>query len=87
MERRRITEVDESVIFSMQTFVVKLASGIAALVVSICLAVSHLSQDTTGEAVAAAGGSVIILRLTMTVLPIAGLLAAVLFFHKKYKLG
>ncbi len=78
---------DESVIFSMQTFVVKLASGIAALVVSICLAVSHLSQDTTGDAVAAAGGSVIILRLTMTVLPIAGLLAAVLFFHKKYKLG
>ena len=78
---------DESVIFSMQTFVVKLASGIAALVVSICLAMSHLSQDTTGEAVAAAGGSVIILRLTMTVLPIAGLLAAVLFFHKKYKLG
>ena len=78
---------DESVIFSMQTFVVKLASGIAALVVSISLAMSHLSQDTTGEAVAAAGGSVIILRLTMTVLPIAGLLAAVLFFHKKYKLG
>ncbi len=78
---------DESVIFSMQTFVVKLASGIAALVVSICLSVSHLSQDTAGDAVAAAGGSVIILRLTMTVLPIAGLLAAVLFFHKKYKLG
>lgn len=78
---------DESVIFSMQTFVVKLASGIAALVVSICLSVSHLSQDTAGDAVAAAGDSVIILRLTMTVLPIAGLLAAVLFFHKKYKLG
>mgnify|MGYP003036011865 FL=1 len=28
---------DESVIFSMQTFVVKLASGVAALIASICL--------------------------------------------------
>lgn len=77
---------DESVIFSMQTFVVKLASGIAALVVSICLSVSHLSTDTAVDAVAA-GGSVIILRLTMTVLPIAGLLAAVIYFHKKYRLN
>ena len=32
---------DESVIFSMQTFVVKLASGIAALVASICLSVCN----------------------------------------------
>ena len=30
---------DESVIFSMQTFVVKLASGVAALLASVCLAV------------------------------------------------
>lgn len=34
---------DESVIFSMQTFVVKLASGVAALVVSICLSLSTLA--------------------------------------------
>lgn len=77
---------DESVIFSMQTFVVKLASGVAALVVSVCLSLSHLSQDTavvTGEA-AQAGGSLVGLRMTMTVLPIAGLLLAVFYFHKKY---
>ena len=37
---------DESVIFSMQTFVVKLASGVAALVASICLTVCNLSQNT-----------------------------------------
>ncbi|MBP3195991.1 MAG: MFS transporter, partial [Butyrivibrio sp.] len=37
---------DESVIFSMQTFVVKLASGIAALVASICLTVFNIQQDS-----------------------------------------
>ena len=77
---------EESVIFSMQTFVVKLASGVAALVVSVCLSLSHLSQDTAvvaGEA-AQAGGSLVGLRMTMTVLPIAGLLLAVFYFHKKY---
>ncbi|MGN1155028.1 MAG: MFS transporter, partial [Agathobacter sp.] len=43
---------DESVIFSMQTFVVKLASGIAALVASICLSVFNISNsNSTFEAV------------------------------------
>ena len=39
---------DESVIFSMQTFVVKLASGIAALVASISLAVFDIQADSSG---------------------------------------
>ncbi len=40
---------DESVIFSMQTFVVKLASGIAALVASVCLTIFNIQQnDNTG---------------------------------------
>ncbi len=39
---------DESVIFSMQTFVVKLASGIAALVASVCLAVFDIQADSSG---------------------------------------
>lgn len=39
---------DESVIFSMQTFVVKLASGIAALVASVCLAVFNIQEDSQG---------------------------------------
>ena len=38
---------DESVTFSMQTFVVKLASGVAALIASICLQICNLSNDTT----------------------------------------
>ncbi|MBO4636586.1 MAG: MFS transporter [Clostridiales bacterium] len=37
---------DESVIFSMQTFVVKLASGIAALVASVCLALFNIQADS-----------------------------------------
>lgn len=36
---------DESVIFSMQTFVVKLASGISALIASICLSVFHIAEE------------------------------------------
>ncbi len=77
---------DESVIFSMQTFVVKLASGVAALVVSVCLAVCKLSKDTAGAAVQASAGSIVILRMTMAVLPIFGLLAAVFYFRRKYLL-
>ena len=37
---------DESVIFSMQTFVVKLASGIAALVASVCLTIFNIQQNS-----------------------------------------
>lgn len=79
---------DESVIFSMQTFVVKLASGVAALIASICLSVCNLSNDTsnTVAAVETAGSSVLGLRMTMTVIPIIGLLAAVFIFYKKYLL-
>lgn len=81
---------DESVIFSMQTFVVKLASGVAALIASICLTVFHLSDDVsdTSAAVstAVAGSSVVGLRMTMTVVPIAGLFIALAVFHKKYTL-
>ncbi len=75
---------DESVIFSMQTFVVKLASGVAALIASVCLSVFHISEDTTTAAASVAGASVVGLRMTMTVVPIVGLLIAVFFFHRKY---
>ncbi len=76
---------DESVIFSMQTFVVKLASGVSALIASICLSVGHISQDTS-DAVATAGtdANFLVLRMTMAVIPIIGLLAAVLVFRKNY---
>ena len=79
---------DESVIFSMQTFVVKLASGVAALVASLCLNLCNLSSDTS-DAVAAAGASgssVVGLRMTMTLFPILLLVIGVIFFYKKYEL-
>ena len=40
---------DESVIFSMQTFVVKLASGIAALVASVCLTIFKIQEQSNTE--------------------------------------
>ena len=77
---------NESVIFSMQTFVVKLASGVAVLMASISLAVFNISDNTEVEAVVA-GQSVMGLRMTMTVIPIVGLLAAALYFKKKFILN
>lgn len=79
---------DESVIFSMQTFVVKLASGVAALAASVCLAIFNISDDTSDAVSQAVGNSSVIgLRMTMTVIPIIGLLIAVFLFHKKYILN
>ena len=76
---------DESVIFSMQTFVVKLASGVAALIASICLSVCNLSNDTANAVTSGVtDASVIGLRMTMTIAPVLGLLVAVYYFHKKY---
>ena len=76
---------DESVIFSMQTFVVKLASGLAALIASVCLTVCNLSNDTSqGAATVEASSSVVGLRMTMALIPIIGLVIAVVVFHKKY---
>ncbi|WP_034210418.1 glycoside-pentoside-hexuronide (GPH):cation symporter [Lachnospira multipara] len=83
---------DESVIFSMQTFVVKLASGIAAFVASVCLSINHLQSGTevseTDAVIDFSKGvsqaSRIGLRTTMTVIPIIGLFIAVLWFKKKY---
>ena len=46
---------------------------------------SNSRDDTSGTAaVQAAGSSVLGLRMTMTVLPIAGLMLAVFLFHRKY---
>ena len=83
---------EESVIFSMQTFVVKLASGIAAFIASICLSIFSLQSGTEiSEAEKAidfslqvANSSRVGLRMTMTIIPIIGLIAAVCLFKKKF---
>ena len=74
---------DESVIFSMQTFVVKLASGIAAMVASLCLQIFNISSDENAL-VQATTGSVIGLRMTMTIIPIVVLVIGVVVFKNKY---
>ena len=83
---------DESVIFSMQTFVVKLASGIAAFAASICLQIAKLQEGTeVTEAAKLVDWSAGVttaqkmgLRMTMTIIPIVGLIVAILWFRKKF---
>ena len=82
---------DESVIFSMQTFVVKLASGIAAMIASICLSLNNLKSDDGGDTSAlvdfsqsVSASSKLGLRMTMTIIPIIGLFVAIFFFKKKF---
>ena len=76
---------DESVIFSMQTFVVKLASGVSAFIASLCLQIFNINSNTdTVVESAAASSDIMGLRMTMTILPIIGLLVAVFVFGKKY---
>ena len=82
---------DESVIFSMQTFVVKLASGVAAFIASICLQINQLSNAAVSEAdklvdfsATVSAGAKVGLRMTMTVIPIVMLAVAFLWFRGKY---
>ena len=76
----------------MQTFVVKLASGVAALAASICLSLNHLQSGTdisaqdavtdfsAGVSLAQKSG----LRMTMTIIPIIGLFVALFWFKKRF---
>ena len=84
MANLRISEEMRALYFQCRHLFVKLASGIAALVVSICLSVCRLSSNTDMVTDAVAGGSIVGLRMTMTVIPVIGLLIAVFYFHRKY---
>ena len=82
---------DESVIFSMQTFVVKLASGIAAFVAALSLQINKLSDAAVSEADKLVDFSAAVsqsaktgLRMTMALVPIAGLFIAFIWFRRKY---
>ncbi len=78
---------DESVIFSMQTFVVKLASGIAGFLSSMVLFVFNINSDKNAEVVAVSQTSSLGLRLSMTLIPIAVLLIGFVVFKKRYMLS
>ena len=76
---------DESVIFSMQTFVVKLASGISGFMSSMVLAIFSINPDKEAKVVQAISDSQRFgLRFTMTLIPIAVLTIGAIVFKKRY---
>ena len=76
---------DESVIFSMQTFVVKLASGLAALAASVVISVFHIQKDENAAVLSAIDASSRMgLRMCMTLIPIAVLIVGLIVFKKNY---
>lgn len=76
---------DESVICSMQTFVYKLASGIAALAASLVISIFHIQKDETAEVLTAIDTSSRIgLRMCMTLIPIVVLVIGLIVFRKHY---
>ena len=79
---------EESVIFSMQTFVVKAASGVSVFLTGVGLDLIGLvgNTDETGPIAAQTSRTLLGLRLMMTVLPIALLAGALLLFCRKFKL-
>jgi melibiose permease len=79
---------EESVIFSMQTFVVKAASGVAVFITGVGLDLIGLvgNTDETGPIATQSASTILGLRLLMTVLPILGLVAALIFFLRKFSL-
>ena len=79
---------DESVTFSMQTFVVKAASGLAVFITGIGLDIIGLTgnAEETGEIIPQSASTLTGLRIMMNVLPMIGLILALLYFRKKFKL-
>ncbi|MBD5102567.1 MAG: MFS transporter [Subdoligranulum sp.] len=79
---------EESVIFSMQTFVVKAASGVAVFFTGIGLDLIGLqgNAEDTGPVVAQSAETLLGLRLMMTILPMIVLAVALVLFRKKFTL-
>ena len=77
---------NESVIFSMQTFVVKLASAISVLIAGVGIDAIGLIQTADDVIPTQTPGTLLGLRLLMIAIPVAGLLFSIVFFQRKYKL-
>ena len=79
---------EESVIFSMQTFVVKAASGVAVFLTGIGLDFIGLVGNTeeTGPVAVQSAGTLLGLRLMMTVLPMLVLAGVLVLFRRKFVL-
>ena len=81
---------DESVIFSMQTFVVKAASGVAVFIAGVGLdligLVGNSSTDETAQIAQQSASTLFGLRLLMTIMPMALLVIAIAVFIFRFKL-
>ncbi len=77
---------DEAVIFSMQTFVVKLASGLSAMIAGLILSICNINKDaivgTTLPPSSSTG-----LRMCVTLIPMVVLVVGVIVFKKNYILN
>lgn len=73
---------NESVVFSMQTFVVKLASAVSVLIAGVGIDLIGLDDTVAVQS----EGTLLGLRLLMVALPVAGLLFSIVYFMKKYHL-
>jgi melibiose permease len=74
---------DESVIFSMQTFTVKLASGIAVFLAGLVVDWIHLDLEAEVQSQATLQG----LRMWMTIPSVLLLIVGIFVFKKYYKLN
>ena len=73
---------NESVVFSMQTFVVKLASAVSVLIAGIGIDLIGLDDTAAVQSESTLLG----LRLLMVGLPVLGLVFSILYYMKKYRL-
>lgn len=73
---------NESVVFSMQTFVVKLASAVSVLIAGVGIDLIGLDDTAAVQTESTLLG----LRLLMVALPVAGLVFSILYFVRKYRL-
>ena len=73
---------EEAVIFSMQTFTVKLASGIAVAVAGVAINLINLDTEALTQTTQTLSG----LRICVTIPPIVLLIVGIILFRKCYKL-
>ena len=73
---------EDSVIFSMQTFTVKLASGLAVFIAGIVIRVINLDRNAAVQSAGTLGG----LRMSMTVMPAILLVVGMIIFRKCFRL-
>ena len=79
---------EEAVIFSMQTFTVKLASGIAVFFSGLVVDMLHLNSEASASEIAATSPQTLSnLRLVMTIPPVIILIVAFIIFKRFYKLN